>query len=121
VATRLAAYGTVTRLFGTDRYKTAAAISAATFTSPTPTVYIATGADFPDGLAGVSAAAHNGAPLLLVTPDFIPAATATELTRLQPDNIIIVGGPNAVGTTVATRLAKIPILSTSVAGRLPRS
>ena len=46
----------VTRLAGPDRYGTAAAVSQATFAPNVPVVYIATGQNYPDALAGGPAA-----------------------------------------------------------------
>ncbi|HET7668140.1 MAG TPA: glycosyl hydrolase family 18 protein, partial [Mycobacterium sp.] len=46
-----------TRLAGADRYATAAAISAASFSPGVAVAYLATGATFPDALAGGTAAA----------------------------------------------------------------
>jgi hypothetical protein len=95
----------VTRQSGSDRYSTAAAISAATFAPGVPVAYVATGADFPDALAGAAAAGHLGAPLLLVTRDSVPTATALELARLQPGRVVILGGPGVVGAGVESALA----------------
>lgn len=67
-------------------------------------VYVATGANFPDALAGSVLAALDGAPILLVTRDSIPTATATELGRLGPRYIRILGGPNTVSDTVLNLL-----------------
>jgi hypothetical protein len=55
-------------LAGGDRYATAVAVSAWRFRSKVPAVYIATGANFPDALAGGPAAARAGGPVLLVPP-----------------------------------------------------
>ncbi len=107
VASDLAAFttGSVSRLAGTDRYATAAAISAATFDPGVPVAYIATGGNFPDALAGAPLAGQTGAPILLVAPDSIPAATATELTRLKPAKIVILGSTGVVSAGVASDLA----------------
>ena len=48
--------GGVTRFFGADRYATAVAISQTTTVPNIETVYIATGTNFPDGLAATPAA-----------------------------------------------------------------
>jgi putative cell wall-binding protein len=106
VVTALEAYasGDVTRVFGADRYETAAALSAAYVASGVDEVYVATGADFADALSAAAAAGANGAPLLLVTPSGIPAATAAELTRLGPDRITLVGGETAVAPAVEAAL-----------------
>ncbi len=67
------------RLSGADRYATAAAVSAASFSPGVPVAYVATGANFPDALAAGAAAAERGGPVLLVTGSAIPASTAAEL------------------------------------------
>jgi putative cell wall-binding protein len=43
--------------------------------------------------------------MLLVQPDAIPASTASQLTRLKPSKIVILGGPSAVSTYVQGQLA----------------
>ena len=107
VLTALKAYttGSVTRLAGADRYATAAAISAATFSPGVGAAYIATDIGFADALAGGAAAGTAKDPILIVQQGAIPAATAQELTRLQPKSIVILGGLAAVSAAVATQLA----------------
>ena len=96
--------GPVTRLAGQDRFGTAAAVSASWFTTANAQMaFVATGADFPDALSGSWAGARRG-PVLLVTRDAIPAATETELRRLRPPTIAVLGGPGAVSEEVLTRL-----------------
>jgi putative cell wall-binding protein len=94
----------VERLAGDDRYETAAAVSAAHFAPGVPVTYVATGTQFPDALAGGAAAADAGGPVLLVARDAVPEATATELDRLAPARIVLLGGPNAVSEQVRVRL-----------------
>jgi putative cell wall-binding protein len=91
----------VTRISGADRYQTAAAISAATFSPGVSTVYVATGATFPDALAAAAAAAHFDGPVLLTMPDSLPAAVQAELIRLNPGRVVIVGGTGAISSGVA--------------------
>lgn len=97
--------GPVDRLAGDDRYGTAAAVVRQTFTETGGTVYVASGVAFPDALAGVPAAARVKAPVLPVRPDAIPAAIATELRRLEPARIVLLGGPAAVSEQVERELA----------------
>jgi putative cell wall-binding protein len=61
--------------------------------------------NFPDALAGASAAGNLGAPLLLVTRDSIPAATAAELARLAPNRIVILGSTGVISGIVGVQLA----------------
>lgn len=93
----------VARLAGANRFATAAAVSQAAFPDPgaTDTVYVASGADFPDALAGVSAAAGADAPLLLVARGELTAPTEDELARLDPDRIVLLGGAASLGDVVA--------------------
>ncbi|MGR2752259.1 cell wall-binding repeat-containing protein [Agromyces arachidis] len=95
----------VERLAGPDRYSTAVAISKATFAPGVCTVYIASGANFPDALSGAArAAAYTAAPVLLVQPTGIPTMVAEELRRLDPYDIVVLGGPSAVSAGVAAQL-----------------
>ena len=91
--------GVVTRVAGTDRYDTSAALSRSTFAPGVPVVYLATGSGFADALAAGPVATGSG-PVLLVRADAIPASIVTELTRLKPQRIVIVGGVNVVGDAV---------------------
>lgn len=95
----------VDRYHGPNRYATAAQVSANTFAPGVPTVYVATGANYPDALAGGAAAARERGPVLLVTRNSIPAATGTELARLRPNRIVVLGGTEAISTGVEQALA----------------
>lgn len=95
----------VERVAGPDRYGTAAAI-ATRFPADTPRVYVASGADFPDALAGSALAGHEGVPVLLTRPDGVPAATAAALAHFtNPDlEVVVLGGPVAVSDAVFAAL-----------------
>lgn len=94
------------RVAGQTRYETAAAVSAATFDPGVPVAYVATGADFPDALAGSAAASAQGGPVLLTTATALPTATAQELQRLRPQQIVVLGGTAAIGSAVESQLAE---------------
>ncbi|MEN3272814.1 MAG: hypothetical protein V7636_1575, partial [Actinomycetota bacterium] len=106
------------RIAGANRYATAAAISADTFTPAVPVVYIASGEAFPDALSGAAAAAAQGGPVLLVTKGSIPSETDAELRRLLPQRIVVLGGTNAVSSSVESSLAlyTLPSRVTRLAG-----
>ncbi len=95
----------VVRYAGADRYATAAAVSTASFAPGVPVAYVATGADFPDALAGGAAAGFKGGPVLLVGASGIPGSTAAELERLQPDEVVVLGGSSAVSDATFDELA----------------
>ena len=108
--------GDVDRLSGADRYATAAAISAASFSPGVPIAYVATGANFPDALAAGAAAVRRGGPVLLVTSSNVPGATAKELARLDPAQIVVVGGGSIVSQGVVDQLR--PYATTGTVRRL---
>ncbi|MFO0702319.1 MAG: cell wall-binding repeat-containing protein [Candidatus Andersenbacteria bacterium] len=89
VTDQLTALGyAVTRLAGTDRYATSAAI--ATNFYPTPTqVTLATGTNFADGLTGAANAAGLKAPILLVTAGTLPTSP---WSYLEQHALTLVGG-----------------------------
>jgi putative cell wall-binding protein len=93
-----------TRVSGTDRYATAAQLSAGRFAANVPVAYVATGLGWADALAAGAAAAHRGGPVLLVDPNSVPSATRDELTRLKPAQIVVVGGAATVSDSVLTAL-----------------
>ncbi len=90
----------VLRYAGESRYTTAAAIAQESFPGPVDSVFLASGATYPDALSGGPGAARNGSPVLLTRPDSLPAETAAELDRLQPRVVYVLGGPGAVTDTV---------------------
>ncbi|HUR49558.1 MAG TPA: PQQ-dependent sugar dehydrogenase [Acidimicrobiales bacterium] len=98
--------GTVTRNAGADRFGTASAVSAAAFAPSAPMAFVATGLDFPDALSAGAPGVGRG-PILLVTRDSVPDATAAELRRLRPQTIAVVGGTSAVSDSVLEQLRQI--------------
>ncbi len=106
VSVALKAYtaGTVTRMSGVDRFATSAEISAKNFDPGVSVAYIANGYEFPDALSGAPVAGIKGAPVLLVQPGSIPEVIKTELARLNPGKIIILGGTSVVSDAVSVAL-----------------
>lgn len=96
--------GTIERYSGANRYEVSALISMKTFAPGVRVAYVATGATFADALSGAPAAAVKDSPVLLVPSTGIPPAVATELDRLDPQRIVILGGPNSVSAVVAAQL-----------------
>jgi putative cell wall-binding protein len=98
--------GSVKRLSGGDRYATAALVSNESPRSDT--IYVVRGDNFPDALAAVPSAVQDSATqVLLVQRDAIPSATMSELRRLAPDKIVVVGGVSAVSSGVVNQLTQV--------------
>ena len=104
VEAKLGAYAKTTRQAGPDRYSTAAAVSVAHFKPGAPVAFVATGEDFPDALTGGPAAAKLGGPILLTRRDKLPPATVSELRRLKPKRIVVLGGKGVVSASVQSAL-----------------
>jgi putative cell wall-binding protein/beta-lactamase superfamily II metal-dependent hydrolase len=94
--------GGVTRLSGDSRYTTAAKIAQVFWPQTSDVVYLATGRNFPDALAGVPAAGLDQAPLLLTEPHCLPPATKKEMDRLQPSTVVVLGGTATVSDAAAS-------------------
>jgi putative cell wall-binding protein len=122
----------VTRLAGTNRYGTAAAIANAIGVANVgkvggkATAFVANGQNFPDALAGGPAAYAGKMPILLVTPSSVPAETSQALKDLAIKHVIVLGGTAAVSDATKTaidgitggdseRLAGVNRYSTAVA------
>ena len=94
------------RVGGADRYATAAELATA-FPTGVDRVVVATGRAFADALAIGPVAARDGAPVLLVEPDRVPGPVVTQLRRLAPREVVVLGGTSAVSASVATRLREL--------------
>lgn len=102
---RPASATTFSRLPGADRYETAVEISRARWSADDiHTVFVASGENFPDALAGGPAAAAYEGPILLTQKDRLPSSTASELRRLKPSIVYVLGGPAAVSDAVLSEL-----------------
>ena len=104
VRTALIPYATssmVVRYAGADRFATAAAISANTFSPGVAVAYIANAYAFPDALAGAAAAGTIQGPVLLAnSTGALNPATIAELTRLAPVKIVVLGGTGVISDAV---------------------
>ncbi|MDN5795307.1 MAG: cell wall-binding repeat-containing protein [Intrasporangium sp.] len=103
-AQKLRSYaGSVVRLSGSDRYATATAVSRRGW-SAASTVFLSSGAGFADALSGGAAAAHQNMPLLLTQPSRLTGVTRTELARLKPSRVYVLGGTGALSDTVLSNV-----------------
>lgn len=97
----------VERISGVDRFAVSAAVARRAYPGTAPVVFVATGVGFADALSAGPAAAALGGPLLLTTPTGLPAPVRDEIERLDPDRIIVIGGPASVSDAVVAQLASI--------------
>ncbi|MBR7742119.1 cell wall-binding repeat-containing protein [Phycicoccus sp. BSK3Z-2] len=110
------------RISGKDRYAAAVAVSKASVCARTATscdgmlggkadpvdiVFVASGAKFPDAL-GAGPLAYGIGPLLL-TPGtgVVPRAVITEIERIQPRFVVVLGGTATISDYVERQLAAV--------------
>ncbi|MCS5716989.1 cell wall-binding repeat-containing protein [Herbiconiux sp. CPCC 205763] len=106
----------VERIGGADRFAVSARVSAETFPPGVPVAYVASGAVFSDALSGSAIAGAQGGPVLLVGKDSVPEAIATELKRLKPAKIVVLGGLNTISAGVETALSAFGAGVSRIAG-----
>jgi len=93
----------VTRIDGEDRYKVSAHVASTLFSSraPVKTVYIASGANFPDGLTGGVLAGIAHAPIFLSNGTCIDPEVSAQIALLHAENVVLLGGVTALSNEVA--------------------
>jgi putative cell wall-binding protein len=100
--------GTVFRWAGQNRYETAAKLAGLTG-GLGKTVFIATGASFPDALGGSADAGRLGGALMLTDRYALPQATATALSSGKPTKVVILGGVAAIDPVVLVQIKALLI------------
>jgi putative cell wall-binding protein len=106
--------GESVRSLGASRYDTAIDVSK-NFASA-DWVVIATGANYPDALAGAPLAYELGGPILLSHPkNGLSAAAKTEVDRLGATHALILGGTGVVPSVVSSQLAAAGVPAGNIA------
>ncbi len=104
------------RIAGENRYETAVAASQLGYPEGADVVYVASGVNYPDGLAAGPAAAVQGGPLLLTDPATSPGVVLDEIERLSPSRIVIVGGTSAISAGVESAMGDLADTVDRIAG-----
>lgn len=92
------------RLWGADRYETAAKIAQTGWTSSSDYAVIASGEGYADALCAAPLAKMNNAPILLTQNGDLNANTLSELKRLNVKHVFIVGGTGVVTKKVEDKI-----------------
>lgn len=106
----------LSRLSGTDRYATAAAISRKGWDT-SDVVFLARGDDFADAMTGVPLAYAYAAPMLLTQPDSLPDVIRGELMRINAKKVYILGGEDAISPNVPELLFDLGMKVERLAGK----
>lgn len=94
-----------TKLAGSDRYKTAVAISKAGWATANKALLV-NGTALPDALCASPLADEYDAPILLTEKDKLNADTLTELKRLGVKEVTIIGSVHVVSNAQEEQLVK---------------
>ncbi|HAU4953214.1 TPA: N-acetylmuramoyl-L-alanine amidase [Clostridioides difficile] len=94
----------ITELTGSDRYETAVKISKEGWKNGSDKVVIINGDVSIDGIISTPLATTYNAPILLVEKNNVPNSVKSELKRLNPKDVIIIGDENAVSKTTANQI-----------------
>ncbi len=97
----------VKSLQGNRRFETAVAISKEGWDSSTDTVIIASAYSVVDGVSATPLASIKNAPILLVDKNEVTNSTKEELKRLNPSNIILIGGTDVVNDNIYKEVKSI--------------
>lgn len=89
----------VFRAQGVNRYATAEALNEAVF-APVDDVFLASGANFPDALAGAPLAGALQAPLLLTKPGCLSTEAHEGIMSSRANGVTLLGGTGALSSTV---------------------
>jgi lactocepin len=93
----------VRRLAGDDRYATAAAVALDRWDHPSD-VFLASGADPADALAGAYGSGLHSSPVLLTTRDELPAPTIAALRSIAPTKVRVLGGSGSISDAVVAQV-----------------
>lgn len=93
----------VLRIWGSDRYATAAAVSRSGWDT-SDCVILVRGDDFPDALCACPLAKKYDAPILLTEHGRLSHEALEEIKRLRAKHVIIIGGTGAVSAAVEEEL-----------------
>ena len=91
----------VTRVAGADRYQVSMNINDLV-SFDFSTVYLATGSNFPDALAGGVLAGTKKAPLYVVPPDCVPAHVLAQLSAEGTRSVVLLGGSSSLTDALYT-------------------
>ncbi len=97
----------IVSLKGSTRYETATKISQLGWQDGSDTVVLTSGNSIVDGVTATPLATSNNAPILLSDKDKLTDYTSSELKRLNPKKIIVIGGESSIGNKVIDEIKNI--------------
>lgn len=94
----------IDRIKGNNRFETAVKISKDYFPDGASTVYIANGINYIDSLVMSILTNNSEGPLLLADENNISDTAIREIQRLNPENIVLIGGMKTLNNSVMEKI-----------------
>ncbi len=91
----------INRVSGADRYETSRNV-VLDGTQNAGQVYLATGSNFPDALAGAALAGSTGGPLFVINSTCVPTQVLTAIHEYRVTKVTLLGGAAALSESVAS-------------------
>lgn len=113
--TAQAAFPTIKRLGGNDRYDTCIKVAQDGWSSSYYAV-IACGENYPDALSSVPLAKKYDAPILLTYSNFMPSNVMGEIKQLHVGKVFLIGGQGSISSSIETQLQNQGIQTERLAG-----
>ncbi|AET67613.1 conserved repeat protein [Desulfosporosinus orientis DSM 765] len=103
-------FSQISRLGGTDRYKTSVKIADQLQVKSGTPIVLAFGENYPDALSISSVAAESQYPILLVQKDEISDVVKNEIAAIKPSKVYIIGGEGVISSAVESQVEQITSL-----------
>jgi putative cell wall-binding protein len=109
----VAGFNNIVRLGGVDRYETDAKIADYLNVAEGTPVVIVSGENYPDALSVSSESAVNQYPILLVGKDNLADSVKTELAKLKPRKVYIIGGTGVISDATENKIIDLTSLDSN--------
>jgi putative cell wall-binding protein len=100
IESSLAGWMSVERISGADRYAVSVELNVKNLGADFSTVYLATGNDFPDALAGSVLAGSTNSPLFVTPRDCVPQVALTLMASRGTRQVVLLGGTASLSASV---------------------
>lgn len=105
------------RIYGENRYETAAKVCQEGWKGKSKYAVVVCGDNFPDAVAAAPLAKKYNAPILLTNKNVLNMYTSVELKRLDVKNVFLIGQKGVISQNVEDGLKAMGISATRVGGK----
>jgi putative cell wall-binding protein len=96
----LAGTASLNRISGPDRFAVSVELNVGNLSADFSTVYLATGNDYPDALAGGVLAGSTNSPLFVTPKDCVPQVALALMSERGTRKVVLLGGPASLSASV---------------------